>query len=378
MASWGPGEQLRSPSSVPVASSSLVTTEIPNQQCARSIKALFGLSMSGSEFNYGTYPTVSDLNYVLSKGITLIRLPISWEKMQSRLSEPLNSVELEKLKAFLDAAAARRMRVIVDLHNYGRYDKNIQNAGYGRGETIGSAAVPIPAFADFWTKLASELKDHPAVWAYDIMNEPHNMGRRLRWPKAAQAAVNGIRSVDMRTTLLVEGDGWAQAFHWGTLNAKFLINDPANNLLYEAHEYFDKDTGGGKYANSYDQDGTYPNIGVDRIRPFLNWLQQNNVKGFLGEFGVPDNDPRWLEVLDRFLAELKANGISGTYWAYRNQVQWWPSPLFINPRGGQDAPQMKILLAHIQLITPPFLHDPGSSLDTDSIVTESRPPKCSL
>ena len=76
------------------------------------------------------------------------------------------------------------MRVIVDLHNHGRYDKNyhgrydktLQNAEYELGETIRSHAVPISAFADFWVKLAAELKDRPAVWAYDIMNEPHDMG----------------------------------------------------------------------------------------------------------------------------------------------------------------------------------------------------------
>jgi len=37
--------------------------------------------------------------------------------------------------------------------------------------------------------------------------------------------------------------------------------------------------------------------------------------GFIGEYGVPDSDPRWLTVLDTFLAYLDANGVGGTYWA---------------------------------------------------------------
>jgi hypothetical protein len=42
-------------------------------------------------------------------------------------------------------------------------------------------------------------------------------------------------------------------------------------------------------------------IGADRLQPFLTWLIQNRAKGFVGELGIPGNDPRWLPVLDNFL-----------------------------------------------------------------------------
>ena len=42
-----------------------------------------------------------------------------------------------------------------------------------------------------------------------------------------------------------------------------------------------------------------------RIQPFVEWLEAHNAKGFIGEYGVPNNDPRWLTVLDNFLAEMK-------------------------------------------------------------------------
>jgi aryl-phospho-beta-D-glucosidase BglC (GH1 family) len=40
---------------------------------------------------------------------------------------------------------------------------------------LGSAAVPISAFANFWQQLAAALNDNPAVTGFDIMNEPNNM-----------------------------------------------------------------------------------------------------------------------------------------------------------------------------------------------------------
>jgi hypothetical protein len=174
----------------------------------------------------------------------------------------------------------------------------------------------------------------------------------------------GIRSVDTQTTVLVEGDNWAHAYQWELLNGNFIINDPANKLFYEAHEYFDK-AAGGKYENSYDQDATYSDIGVSRIQPFLDWLERNNVNGFLGEFGVPNNDPRWNEVLARVLTRLEASKVSGTIWAYRNQAGWWPASLFINTRGGQNGTQMTALLAHIQPTITSLRPDPG-------IISEGR------
>lgn len=71
----------------------------------------------------------------------------------------------------------------------------------------------------------------------------------------------------------------------------------------------------GIYCEGYDAEGAYPTIGVDRVRPFVDWLKKHNKRGLLGEYGVPGDDPRWLECLDLFLNYLAENGVEGTYWA---------------------------------------------------------------
>jgi len=140
-----------------------------------------------------------------------------------------------------------------------------------------------------------------------------------RWPAAAQAAIDAIRTVDRRHAIFVCGDGWSGAHSWKKTNGNLLLNDPADNLVYEAHQYFDRDHSG-KYKEGYDDSGAHPQIGVERLRPFTEWLKEHHARGFIGEFGVPDDDPRWLEVLDRFLAAMKAEQIGGTYWAAGG---WW-------------------------------------------------------
>jgi aryl-phospho-beta-D-glucosidase BglC (GH1 family) len=339
---------------------SIVPAAAPTSSSATPPAAApIGINMSEGEYSWGSFADGSDVAYLRSNNISLVRLPIAWERVQTTLGGPLNQTYLAALTSFISTASAHGMRVIVDVHNYGRYNRRwaqdaAANYGYvavGKGDVIGSPAVPISAFVDLWTKLAGALKGTPGLTYYDIMNEPYDMGATNSWPSAAQAAVNAIRLVDMDTSILVEGTQWASARWWPSDNGSLNINDPANKLLYEAHLYFDSD-GSGNYLQSYAQDKAYPTIGVDRLQPFLTWLTQNKAKGFLGEFGIPGNDPQWLPVLDNFLTALQDAGLSGTYWDYvfhsPSDPSWWPAndTKSIRSDNGQANPQMSILLKH--------------------------------
>jgi hypothetical protein len=116
------------------------------------------------------------------------------------------------------------------------------------------------------------------------------------WPTAAQAAVNAIRTVDMNTPIVVEGDEWASAQYWQVYDANLKITDPANNIIYEAHSYFDN--GSGFYSKTYAQQGDTPRTGVQDVAPFLQWLKTNGYRGFVGELGVPSNNPQWIPLLN--------------------------------------------------------------------------------
>jgi endoglucanase len=307
---------------------------------ALSIEAgdpVIGVNLAGAEFsdklpgNYGVsyiYPNKIELAYYKDKCMLLIRLPFSWENLQTQTYADLDDQELERIKNFVAEAKKKGMKVILDIHNYGRY----------YGAVIGSNAVPISAFADVWQQIANEFKDESAIYAYGLMNEPHDMNNK--WPQAAQAAVDAIRKVDDSHIILVGGDGWSSAEKWPVYNASLDINDPASKIIYEAHIYFDDD-GSGSYDESYQAEGAYPEIGFDRLMPFLNWLDANKNRGFIGEFGVPANDSRWLVVLENFLTVLEANEIGGTCWA---GGPWWGDYILsVEPDNGEDKPQISLL-----------------------------------
>ncbi len=164
--------------------------------------------------NYG-YPTEGEFDYYHGKGLNLIRLPFLWERIQPALNGPLDSAELSRIDTMVGYARSRGMKIILDVHNYGRYF----------GNQIGSTSVPNSAFRDLWRRLADHFKAESAIYGYGLMNEPHDMGGS--WPAAAQEAVLGVREVDITHYVIVAGDGWSTAASWETSNAKLFINDPS-------------------------------------------------------------------------------------------------------------------------------------------------------
>lgn len=300
---------------------------------------LIGINLSGANFaphitpgKLGTnyfYPEKKHFAYYAGKNIRLVRFPFLWERLQHDLDEGLNFDQIRLLRKTLDQAARHGQRVILDMHNYGRYKDRL----------IGSPEVPYAAYASVWRQIAQAFMGHPGLFGYDIMNEPHST--QGLWPNAAQAAVDAIREVDMQTPIIVEGDRWASSYHWRRVNEDFLLKDPADNLIYSAHIYFDKDHSG-RYANDEEVD---PMLGVERVRPFVEWLKEHGQRGFLGEYGVPAQSETMLTAMDNMLTYLGEHCIPSAYWA--GGPGWGKYILAVEPIEGQDRPQMKILEKHI-------------------------------
>jgi endoglucanase len=301
-----------------------------------------GISLAGAEFNehkspsvYGRdyiYPSVRHIDYYKSRGFDVFRLPFRWERLQPTLFGKLDANELLRIKEFIAAARARDVKVILSPHNYGRY--RIE----GKLALIGHERVPIDAFADFWRRLAAEFVGDSTVYAFSLMNEPHDSSGL--WKATAQAGLEAIRQKDRARLVLAPGDQWSGAWSWRRFNSDFLLIDPTRNLLYEAHQYFDANRSG-QYQESYVVSGAYPDVGIDLIRPFTDWLREHRVAGIITEFGVPNNDPRWLEVVDRLLPWLEGQRVPWVYWA---GGPWWGRySLSAEPTDGSDVPIMSIL-----------------------------------
>lgn len=318
----------------------------------------FGVNLSGGEFggvypgtigtHYG-YPTNKDLDYFKSKGLTLIRFPFRWERVQYQLNGPLNPLDLGKMKEFVQAAEDRNLPVILDMHNFARrsFDGGSTQTVIGAG-----SALTKEHLADVWKKLAMEFKSYKNIWGYDIMNEPYSMPTPSTWFDIAQASINSIREVDTITHIVISGDRFSSSLHWVQYsdNLRNLV-DPYDKLIYQAHMYFDKNQSGsyGSYVNgvfvpsTYDAEGATPQTGVNWVKPFVDWLKKYNKKGLMGEYGIPDDDSRWNLVLENMLIYLRDNGVPGTYWSAG--PRWGAYRLAVHPSNNYtvDRPQMAVL-----------------------------------
>ncbi|MEH3022044.1 MAG: cellulase family glycosylhydrolase [Pseudomonas oryzihabitans] len=296
---------------------------------------LVGLNFSGATFAAQVLPGVNDRNYIFpaeshfqqwsAKGVKLVRFPILWERLQPSMGVNLDPTYAGLIDRTLGYAQKYGVKVILDLHNYARY----------QGKVIGAGEVPYDAFQNLMTRVAQRWGTHPALYGYDIMNEPHDAVSN--WPTAAQYGINGVRVADSTHPIFIEGNGWADTSRWPQWNDGLLkLNDPANNLIFMAQAFFDANLNVASLSPSY---------GVDRLKPFVSWLKANNKRGFIGGFGVPDTDARWLPILDGMLAYLKQNCIPATYWAAG--PGWASYNQAVEPINGKDRPQWAVLAKYL-------------------------------
>jgi hypothetical protein len=202
------------------------------------------------------YDSASDLAQLARLGVSVVRVAITWERLQHQPEGPLDQAELERVRGLLQAARTVGLGVIVDLHGYGDYW--IADGSEHRRLTLGSPALPDRQFVDLWRRLSLALADSTAVIGYGLMNEPGKLavdpeqGARL-WQTASQAAVEAIRGSGDHRTILVSGYGGASPGQWTRYHPKAWIQDPSNQVRYEAHQYFDSDRTG-HYIRSFEEE----------------------------------------------------------------------------------------------------------------------------
>jgi endoglucanase len=311
-----------------------------------SMPMLRGVSLSSAEFaetslpgNYGTtyvYPTTDEAAHWLDMGMSVIRLPFRWERLQQAQLADFDAAEQYRLDTLVSFITSKGGYVLVDPHNYARY----------YGGVIGQD-VPATAFADFWSRLASLFKDNDHV-IFALMNEPNNMATET-WVDDANVAIAAIRKTGATNLILVPGNAWTGAWSWnqsgyGTPNGNALLNivDPGNNFAIEVHQYLDGNASGSDMANCVSS-----TIGSERLQDFTSWLTQHGLRGFLGEF-AGSTSGTCLAALDDMLKYIEANPaqwLGYTYWA---AGPWWGgSTGSIEPQNGQDLPQTQVMQKYL-------------------------------
>jgi hypothetical protein len=232
---------------------------------------------AGTLYGQYYYPQPGDWTLLASRGITLVRLPIRWERIQPTLKQPLDSTQVGYVTTALGYAAAAGIKVVLDIHNYGRYDTTAatnstfnnngvydlgQNApGTHNGQAVGGTMIS--CFVDLWTRLTTQFHNTSGLWSWGICNEPHDLtGNVGTWQEATRQATEAIRLVDQTHHINVGGYNYSGIAPWYANNgstAWLTETIPAGQtgagsarntdplIIWEGHMYFDYD---GTYSGS--------------------------------------------------------------------------------------------------------------------------------
>jgi len=193
---------------------------------------------------------------------------------------------------------------------------------------VGDAQIPVSAFADVWSKLATAYVSESTIYMYDLMNEPHDMpvptttsnyNTTATVTLMYQAAIDAIRTVDNHTYIAVEADQWSglQSFNtqYGTDPSPWW-SDPSGKTMVSFHYYFDTDHSG-SYQTAWSS--TLRTRLSGEVTPALAWAQTHSIPVFVGEYGVPNgvtsDAVNWQQDEDTFLGILDSYGAHATHWA---------------------------------------------------------------
>ncbi|KZO93297.1 glycoside hydrolase family 5 protein [Calocera viscosa TUFC12733] len=267
---------------------------------------LGGVNTAGYDFSVSTdgydtlpyaQPPLYQYPYFSLEGANLYRIPFAWQLATPTLGGALNTTWLAEYDQNVQAALATYAFVIVDVHNYARWN----------GEIINQGGPTIEQFASMWSQMAAYYKSDERV-IFGIMNEPHDLPDDTLWPPAVQGAINAIRAAGANTQyILMPGSNYTSAAAMPTVMGPLLLNitDPATPgsteyLLFDVHQYLD-----------YDNSGTHSACvtnNTEILSTLVTWLKANGGRqAILSETGGGRNDSTCYTNLGEELAFVKDN-----------------------------------------------------------------------
>jgi len=184
---------------------------------------------------YGPKGKEADLRTLATWQGNLIR----WQFYSWELSQPQNRKDLARYDRWIDEMIAEvdrwlplckqlGLRVVIDLHT------PPGGSDAGQGAMFNDRACQ-GKFIEVWDKLATHFKNQPAVWGYDLVNEPveGTIGQGLMdWHTLADYVAKRVRAIDAKKAIFIEPGPFG-----GWDNLPFFQPIDVPGIVYSVHLY---------------------------------------------------------------------------------------------------------------------------------------------
>ena len=198
---------------------------------------------------------------------------------------------LDNLESVLRWAAERGMKVAVDLHSPPGGKHTIDGV---RTMNMFFEERFADAFVETWRCIARRFRGHPAIYGYDLVNEPeHRMPVPFSYWELQRRAAEAIRAIDPDTAIIVESNLSDNAEAYRYLSPLAMDNVIYQVHLYKPYEYTHQGVGGNPLSDSSGP-FSYPSASRgwthelirEVLAPVLAFQQKHRCRIFVGEFSA--------------------------------------------------------------------------------------------
>lgn len=188
-----------------------------------------------------TFATPEELKTLSNWGANLIRWQITWGGFPRSSADTaslesymtwLNSV-LDHIGRMMPLCRELGLKVVIDLHTLPG-GLTLDKTG-GTDNRLFKDNNWQEAFQKIWIQIAQQFKNEPAVWAYDLANEPVEGSVPqgvMTWHQLATATAQAIRKIDTSHAIVVEGIAGAEP-----IGLPMIEPIQVSGVVYSIHVY---------------------------------------------------------------------------------------------------------------------------------------------
>lgn len=274
-------------------------------QFLNSLQDAFGGDMAKAlEFehqwrlNYVTEQAIIDLKAL---GYNTVRVPFHYNMFWDQNTYSVTDHGFQYIDNLIQYCQSQDIYILLDMHaapgyqNPGDHSDNMDsNESQPRDTVTFWDGDNVNIASQVWRHIANYYKDEPAIWGYDLINEPvPQAGREYELLGSMITMRNAIREVDNNHIIVAEGSWWGSdmgKLDWmdrRTQRETGINSRWDDNLVYQTHHY----------SND-------PNPLDDR----LSITNKLNIPLILGEYGETEN---------QYIRSL-------TDWCLNNNVGYYP------------------------------------------------------